>query len=294
MISFKSITLVALSLLLTGKLFAQTTAIDSLPVMTFDEFAVFAEHNVEKVNQRPIVLYYKHSSGGELLYFGSSHIYDPKHAFVNLIESFWKVFNPTVAYWEGGDPGKKTLLPVSKEECIKSKGEPGLVRYLAREYQVTDATLEPPMQSIIKEQLKTFTQEQLIVSAILSQAAQFNKRKEQISDSIVLHMLSRAAAFGFTDIPKNLDELKKSIKKHFPHLKNWKQVPEDMVAPKGAIAKNRNFIQHMGAISNNIRDRYMVKLLLEEVVKGKRVFAVVGASHIIQQEPAFEAFFNNK
>ena len=37
--------------------------------------------------------------------------------------------------------------------------------------------------------------------------------------------------------------------------------------------------------SRQVRGRHMVRTLVEQVNSGERVFAVVGASHVIRQEP---------
>ena len=42
-------------------------------------------------------------------------------------------------------------------------------------------------------------------------------------------------------------------------------------------------------MSGEFRDQHMVKLLIDEVKKGKRVFAVVGGSHVVMQESALKA-----
>jgi pheromone shutdown protein TraB len=41
----------------------------------------------------------------------------------------------------------------------------------------------------------------------------------------------------------------------------------------------------VGNVSRQVRGEHMVRTLVELVNKGERVFAVVGASHVIRQEP---------
>lgn len=266
---------------------AQSVNLDSLPVWPFEKFTEVAQANLERANKRPLIFHFKHKNGGELYYFGSSHFYDPQNPLAKMIDSIWKAYKPDIVFWEGGIPGRPGVLPESKEACIEQKGEPGLVRYLARENNIPDNTLEPP-PFFDRNQ---YTDEQIVVSIVLSQAEQFNRKNLVLPDSLVAKLLDQINSRGLTNGPRTIADLTKAIRKHFPRLTNWKNVTGDFVGPKCKGSPNSHFINHMGCEGNTRRDRHMVKVLLEEVVKGKKVFAVVGASHLLSQEPAFIAFF---
>ncbi|HUF10729.1 MAG TPA: TraB/GumN family protein [Rhodothermales bacterium] len=44
---------------------------------------------------------------------------------------------------------------------------------------------------------------------------------------------------------------------------------------------------------NRVRDEYMVAAIRSFVARGERVFAVVGASHVVMQEPALREFLTS-
>ena len=53
--------------------------------------------------------------------------------------------------------------------------------------------------------------------------------------------------------------------------------------------KSANFLNVISRRLSEYRDRFMVDLLAGEVLQGKKVFAVVGGSHVVMQEPALRS-----
>jgi len=115
-------------------------------------------------HQNPYVLEFKTASG-MLLFYGSEHTVDPKNPQIGDIENRWHAFQPTVAYNEGGNPPTWEDLG----ESVRSYGEAGLVRFLARRDEVPVATFEPPFEEEVAYLLKTYTPQQLKVFYVLRQ-----------------------------------------------------------------------------------------------------------------------------
>lgn len=293
----KPYVILLLYLISTKVAFSQeNNKLSTLKPLSHDEFKELGERDLERVNKRPYIVSYKHFSGGELLYFGSSHTYDPNDKMLKMIDSAWLSFKPDIVFWEGGNPGRVSALPSSLDEAVTKKGEPGFVRFLAKKRGVQDLTLEPSTLQIIKELQKSFSDEEIVVQVILTQVEQ-EKRKgtaHKTLDSLVTTYLRLSRGFNFKEIPTDLDDFQRAVTSVLPDLKDWKNITLDMVAPKSINDINTNKLQKMATISSEVRDRHMITVLLGEVQKGRKVYAVVGASHVIVQEPALCQFFGIK
>jgi pheromone shutdown protein TraB len=71
-------------------------------------------------------------------------------------------------------------------------------------------------------------------------------------------------------------------------LKDWRTADRSWSDPVATQA----YTNQIARLSSEFRDLHMVKLLIDEVKQGKRVFAVVGGSHVVMQERALKAVSN--
>jgi hypothetical protein len=270
-----------------------TAGIRKLRILSHDEFHLLGMKNPKKVNRRPIILKFRHTSGGELLYYGSSHTFDPKSKTIRDIISRWKDFNPDIAFWEGGNPDRPGRLSGGFDQIIKDKGEAGLVQYLANKNNVENKTLEPSAWTVITNLRKRFSDQEILIHGILTQTEQARRIGKSVNelDSIASIGMKKAHSAGFKDIPSNISEFSMLISKLIPGVSNWHEVDLDMVSPKPLHDPNTTIIQKISTESSAVRDRHMLTVLLNEVNKGKKVFVVVGASHLIMQEPGLAEFF---
>lgn len=62
----------------------------------------------------------------------------------------------------------------------------------------------------------------------------------------------------------------------FPDESDWRTLPD---------TERVVLLVEVGNVSRQVRGQHMVRTLVELVNRGERVFAVVGASHVILQEP---------
>jgi len=90
---------------------------------------------------------------------------------------------------------------------------------------------------------------------------------------------------GFESLPKTLAEFEASVKKYLPTVADWRRIDQKIFDPNPDLG---NFTNDIADASVNFRGKFMVKLLAAEVEKGERVFAVVGASHVVKQERALK------
>jgi hypothetical protein len=216
---------------------------------------------------------------GSLVYFGVFHSIDAKDPQFLEIEEKWENFRPTVAYCEG------SIWPLekSKREAISKHGEQGLLRYLAARDKVSIRCIEPTRE---KEALYLFNQfppEQVKVYYVLRQAV-VNRMLQKDSRDLeyVNHILRNLSKLKYYRCyPTNLEEFKSLVAQMFPELKNWQNIP-------ASYFKNydpENFLSLIHRAVNDYRDQNMLATLIRELKSGKRVFAVVGRSHVVRQEP---------
>lgn len=260
-------------------LFAFSTAITAQEkdrsIMTFDEYAN-VRHGYPYLVELQI-------GKGALLYFGAQHTYDSKDAQIAQIEKLWKKFRPTVAYHESTG----TLLSRTIDEAVSKSGEPGLVRFLAARDKIPVFSLEPSRADEVAMLLKTYTPEQIKVFYALRPIPQFRKRKtDETIETFMTTLLSNLSRIpGLETAPNSVGELEKSCLWLSPQLKDWRETPQSWFDPVVSQA----YTNQISRLSSEFRDLHMVKLLVDEVKQGKRVFAVIGGSHVVMQERALKA-----
>ncbi len=223
---------------------------------------------------------------GRLVYFGSRHSWDPDDPQHRWIEDLWYQFRPTIALNEGGDPPTEP----SAEEALRRQGEPGLVRYLAARDDVPVRSLEPLKESEINHLCTRFDPE--IVTLFLVMRAYSSYRQnhppeaaEGLLQDVLAYLADSPALSGG---PMTPETFRTSMAHRFPGLKDWRDFPASMLDPvqRDQAWKETNAVSQA---ASEFRDAHMVDLLLSLVERGERVFAVVGASHVVMQEPLLRA-----
>ena len=244
-------------------------------LMTFDEYA--------KVNHGYPYIVELQIGSGSLLYFGSQHTSDPKHAQIAQIEKLWREFRPTVAYQESTG----TSLSKTVEEAVSTSGEPGLVRFLAVRDKIPWFSLEPNRNDEVAMMLKSFTPEQIKVFFVLRQVPQFRERRtnETIETFMTTYLGNISRIPGLEGRPASVAELDKSSLWLSPQLKDWRTADRSWSDPVAMHA----YTNQIARLSSEFRDLHMVKLLIDKVKSGERVFAVVGGSHVVMQERVLRA-----
>lgn len=243
-------------------------------IMTFEEYAK-VRHGYPYIVEMQI-------GKGALLYFGAQHTYEPKDAQIPQIEKLWKEFRPTVAYNEGGNPSVSKTV----EETASKSGEPGLVRFLAARDKISAFSLEPERADEATMLLKTYTTEQVKVFYALRPVPQYRKRKnDETIEAFMTSLLGNLSRIsGLEGAPNSVAELDRTCLWLSPHLKDWRTIEQSWFDPVASHA----YTNQISRLSSEFRDLHMVKLLIDEVKQGERVFAVVGGSHVVMQEQALK------
>ena len=222
---------------------------------------------------------------GDLLYYGVLHTVDPDNPLLSDIEREWENFRPTVAFSEGG------ICPLekSKDEAIKLHGEQGLLRYLAARDQVVIKSIEPCRLDEAIYLLNTFPAHRIKVFYALRQAAINRMLKRDPNDityvNYILNKLSRLRHFRCK--PHTLADFEEMVYFFSPGLKDWRMVPLTWFC--SATSESERWTNQVSRLVNDFRNKAMIKLLIREIRKGERVFAVTGCSHVIMQEPVLRS-----
>ena len=244
-------------------------------IMTYEEYRRIK-------HKQPYILDLE-SGRGRLLYFGVKHVKNLNDPQIAEIEKRWAKFRPTLILSESG----VRAVESSREKAIERYGEAGLLSFLAAKHNIRIKSIDPPRLDEIAHLLSTkrWTGEQIKLFFILRRVAENAKRpKPQPVDAFVKEGLKALSTVsGLEGAPATLSEFEESVRRVLPSVPDWKQIQTTVFDPNPTLGLYTNDVAYA---SSQYRDRYMVKLLAEEVKKGERVFAVVGASHVVMQERA--------
>lgn len=220
---------------------------------------------------------------GALLYFGASHTSDPAHLEISEIEKLWNGFHPDIAFNEGGNPPTEE----SRDAAVRKYGEPGMVRFLAARDKVPAQSIDPTRAELVTALLRKFAPEQVKLYFVLLVVAQHGRfqRANTVDEELQRVFPIFAATPGLNVSPNSISELESSFARHFPNQRSFKDARESWFDP---IA-SENFLNQISRRSSEYRDQYMVNLLTGHVKEGKKVFAVVGGTHVVMQEQAIRA-----
>ena len=220
------------------------------------------------------------AGGGRLLYFGAKHSFDARDVQMALIEEMWADVEPTVAFNEGGDP--PTLA--DRSEAIRLNGEAGLIRHLAAKHGVKIASLDPPKSKIAEHLQKRYPPEQVKLFFLLGAVQTHRRNPTEPFETRMQRVFSNFASTRWLQGPPNsMTELQSTYRRYLPGTL------EDLSDASFDPQKSHTFLNEMSRQSNDFRDEFMVELLLRNLRNGDRVFAVVGASHVVMQEEMIRA-----
>lgn len=226
---------------------------------------------------------------GALLFFGTSHTFDPADQQIADMEELWRKFEPDVVLIEGGD------WPVagSKREAIEKYGETGFAKFFANQTGTLAQNAELPDREDMKGMLAFFTPSQVKLYYILRRVPQWNREADPRP------ICEKLAAFlnsgYFQNVPvlagtlNSVEDVEKATNDLLPGLGDWRKATYEWVNPIG----EKSFLNVIAKKSSEMRDRYMARQIVELVQLGKRVAVVAGAAHLAAQQPMLtNAFFS--
>ena len=238
-------------------------------IMSFEQYAT-VHHSV------PYVLDIKQGKG-RAIYFGIKHSRDPKDPQFKLIRKFWVPEKPNLIFNEDVTAQPHKTL----EESIKFDGERGALAFWASKDHITLRSIDLSWRDEVRKLPITIPGSNIKMFYFLRGLQQDIHRPgagsvEQVAKR-ELDVLNKA---GLTWAPNSVADVDAS----FQNLRlsgNWRKPQMSWIDPSGSGPLNK-----IARALSNVRDVHMVQVLNAELARGKKIFAVVGASHVVMQQPA--------
>ena len=165
-------------------------------------------------------------------------------------------------------------------------GEAGLLRLLADRDHVALRNLEPHEDEEAAALSPQFQPGQVKLFYVLR-----NLSSGSPADGRSIEELRRAALESarlrqrLTGPPNSLKELDDDAARLLPELIDWHSISRSWFDPTRADT----FLNEIARRSSDYRNCYMLPLVVHTVREGKRVFVVVGGTHVVVQEAALRS-----
>ncbi|NDK57716.1 hypothetical protein [Pontibacter fetidus] len=229
-------------------------------------------------------------AGNRLTYIGAQHSDNESDPQFATIKEAWKKQKPTIAFFEGPDRG----VAATETETIKQFGESGYVRYLAKQAGIKTQSLEPSPQDEVNYllSLKKFTPEQIKLFFILRETSRLRDRKglnEEELKATIAQLIPKANKLlpELATVIPDVNALQTAYAKYWTTPANWWQAPTQWFDPlKNSADTGGKFTNDINRHNSEFRNLYMYRLLTDAVLRGERVFAVVGRNHVPMQARA--------
>ena len=245
-------------------------------VMTFNEY--------NRIHHAlPYILEVKEGKG-RLVYFGIKHTRDPGNSQLQTVRKLWLALKPTLILNEDISTQPRATL----QESVEVDGERGAVSYWAKQDHFPMRSIDLGRADEAKELDKQFPPAQVqlfyLIRGLQQELPRRLKENPHLkADDVAVSDLKDMAREGVkgpltsaADIDKTWAGL---------HVAgDWRQPKITWIEPNDNGPLNR-----LSEASSELRDRHMVSVLLAALGKGEKVFAVVGASHVVMQEPTLRA-----
>lgn len=231
----------------------------------------------------PYILQVKEGKG-RLVYFGIKHTCDPGNPQLQTIRKLWLALKPTLVLNEDISAEPRATL----QESVEIDGERGALSYWAKQDRIPMRSIDlnradeaamldkqfPPATVQLFYLIRGLQQE---LPRRLKQDPHMKPGDVAVSD---LKDLTREGVRGVLATAADIDKAWMSL--HMPG--DWREPKITWIEPNDNGPLNR-----LSEASSELRDRHMVNVLLAALEKGDKVLAVVGASHVVMQEPDLRA-----
>jgi hypothetical protein len=240
------------------------------PVLTSEQYSELAESHA-----RPYIV----RISDAVILFGAEHTMDPANGQIDSIRSLWKEFSPTTALVES----RLGFLFRWVQDPVARYGESGLVYDLAKQEGIPCYTWEPPVEAEVAWVLKSYPQKRVALFYILR--PYFGQRKFSTPDDpdrMVTGTIGRRTQWkGLEGSIASVAEIDSIWKADFAGGKDWRDTDDRYGWP--------GYLNEIAAVSNAFRDEHAVRVILQLVRNGERVFAVCGSSHAVKLERALRS-----
>jgi hypothetical protein len=249
------------------------------PIFTDEEYDTLID-----THPRPYIVEINTQNGGALLLYGSEHTQDPDDPQIADIQNRWSAFHPTVALVES----RLGFFIQGFQNPVVEYGEMGWVFSLARKDNVPVYTWEVPREREIQSELEEFSKEQVALFYILRPYfGNLRFGKPDAPDAIAeIYIRERSDYPGIENMITSVEQIDAIWKRDFPDEADWRDTSDQFGLP--------GYLAEIAARSNQARDEHFVRVIIDLMQKGERVFAIAGSSHAVKLEPALRSTLSTK
>ncbi len=250
-----------------------------LPQPVMDDAAYAA---VISTHPRPYIVEVTAVNGGAVLIYGAEHTKNPQDPQIEDIQRRWDNFQPTVALVES----QLGILFPGLMDPVETFSEPGAVHALARRDGIITYSWEPPLEVEMAALLEQpFSQEQIALYVVLT--PYFSNRRFGLPDdpeAMVAETVRKRREWpGIEDAFADVAAVDAAWQTYFPDGPDWRDVSDEFGLP-GYLAE----------IDGNLaRDEHFIRVVIDLVQQGERVFAIAGSSHAVKLDDALQAALNS-
>lgn len=210
----------------------------------------------------------------KMLYIGARHTSEAADPQLAEIERLWTEFQPTVALCEG----RARMFRFASRPATGTLHESELVRILAQRGGVPLYSLEPAYEAEVNGLLRQFEPRLVATYLTLRVFTSEAQGYDGDRDALARHLLrKRIDVVGLRGSLSSVQDLDAYWRERFPAAPDWRTLPDTESVP---------LLVEVGHASREVRGEHMIRTLVDLAAHGERVLAVVGASHVIRQEPA--------
>lgn len=214
---------------------------------------------------------------GAVVVFGAEHTKDPNDPQIVRIDQQWRDLRPTAALVEG----RLGFLAPRLMDPVKKYGESGHVFDLATRDGIKTYTWEMPQDQLTLALAERHSKERVATFLVLRPYfSNLRYGKPASPEEFVQEYLDRAADPTVEGAVGSVADIDRIWLREFPNGPDWRDVSDEHGLP--------GYLKTISDDSNDLRNRHLVRAVLELTGKGERLFVVAGSSHAVLIEPALQ------
>ena len=220
-----------------------------------------------------------HQGKGRLIYFGFKHSRDPSDPQFVTLRKLWVEEKPQLVLNEDISAVQRATL----EESIRYDGERGALAFWAKQDHVPMRSIDMRWRDefmVLQRKMGPMKVKMFYLIRGLEQDLRRPSGAGVSTDVVAQRILDMFRNEGIDFPPHSIED----VDRYWPVLRikgDWRKPSIAWIDPTG-----NGSLSKVSRRSSEIRDAHMVSVLTDELKKGKRILAVVGASHVVMQEPA--------
>lgn len=238
------------------------------------------------------------NNGKRLVVVGTQHSYDSLNPMYQKMEQLFYEVRPDVIINEGGDLNKKYL---SLNQAIAEDSDLGFDKYLADKTGIETVNGDEPQGQEFQELSEAYSKEEAIVfygAERFMLPYVFGEYKGNLKELYERKFI--ANLIKYDKVPLTIDEQKfsyyqRAYEKYFNKRFDWNnfdQVRDNINQFDFIPFGSRHHFNEVARKSKELRDKYLLKTIEEQLQKHDTVMVVYGGWHILAVEPALTQIIN--